>query len=276
MSGILEGQVAIVTGAAQGLGETYAERLAAEGMKVVCVDMQEAVRAVAARIGGTAVVADVSIVGGVKAVVAAAVRGFGGVDVLVNNAGRWKQTPCDAGDREQALADFHEIFDTNAKGVYMLARAVVPSMIERSKSGREGGPGGNIVNISTYYVLPPRPPESTGTNPPGTDVYAASKWALNGFTQAWALTLRPHDIRVNALAMGATDAPMLRNLFKLRGIDPPPADVVATWMTRDQQAQLLVDLLAEGPNGRSGETIGSWVGEPIGLPPRRAAGELIV
>jgi len=276
MSAMFEGRVAIVTGAARGLGETYAERLAAEGMNVVCVDVQEAVRAVAARIGALAVVADVGIVGGVKAVVAAAVRGFGGVDVLVNNAGRWKQTPCDSGDREQALADFQEIFDTNAKGVYMLARAVVPSMIERSKDAGEGALGGNIVNISTYYVLPPRPPEATGTNPPGTDLYAASKWALNGFTQAWALTLRPHRIRVNALAMGATDAPMLRNLFKQRGIDPPPADVVATWMTRDEQAQLLVDLLAEGVDGRSGETIGSWVGEPVVLSPRRAAGEPIV
>jgi len=78
------------------------------------------------------------------------------------------------------------------------------------------------------------------------------------------------------MAMGATDAPMLRNLFKLRGVDPPPDEVVATWMTPAQQAQLLVDLHAEGPDGRSGETIGSWVGEPVELPPRRGPGDSIV
>ena len=74
--------------------------------------------------------------------------------------------------------------------------------------------------------------------------------------------------------MGATDTPMLRALFAPgRG---PPDEVVATWMTPEQQAQLLLDLLAEGPDGRSGETIGSWVGEPIVLPPRRQRGEQIV
>ena len=270
MSRVLEDQVAIVTGAGRGLGEDYAVRLAAEGMKVVGVDILASVHDVMARLGGTAVIADVSTLDGVLAVRDAALSAHGGIDVLVNNAGQWKQTPCDAGDRAQALADFHEIFDTNTKGPYMLARAVLASMIERSA----GPHGGHIVNISTYYVLPPRPPESTGTNPPGTDLYGASKWALNGFTQAWALTLRPHGIRVNAMAMGATDAPMLRNLFKLRGIDPPP-EVVAAWMTGEQQAQLLVDLLAEGRDGRSGETIGSWVGVPVELPPRRRTGQAI-
>lgn len=273
MDAQFEGRVAVVTGAAQGLGEAYAERLAAEGMQVVCVDVRDRASSVAARIGGTAVLADLGTVAGVTTAADAALAAYGGVDVLVNNAGRWKQTPCDSGDRAQALADFHDIFDTNTKGAYLLAHALMPSMIDRARADPLGG---HIVNISTYYVLPPRPPESTGTNPPATDLYGASKWALNGFTQAWALTLRPHNIRVNALAMGATDAPMLRNLFKLRGIDPPPAEVVATWMTPAQQAQLLVDLLAEGPDGRSGETIGSWVGEPVVLPPRRRAGEPIV
>jgi NAD(P)-dependent dehydrogenase (short-subunit alcohol dehydrogenase family) len=268
MSTALTGKVAIVTGAARGLGEAYATRLAAEGLHVVAVDMQPGVHDLAARIGVTPVVADISTAEGVAASLAAAVETHGGVDVLVNNAGRWKQTPCDGDDRAQALADFHDIFDSNVRGLFQMTHAVVPSMIERG--------GGHIVNISTYYVLPPRPAESLGTNPPGTDLYNASKWALNGFTQSWALTLRKHGIRVNALAMGATDAPMLRNLFKLRGIDPPPADVVAQWMTTAEQSQLLVDLLAEGRDGRSGEVIGSWVGHPVELPPRRQRGELMI
>ena len=71
--------------------------------------------------------------------------------------------------------------------------------------------------------------------------------------------------------MGATDTPMLRGLFD----GEPPADVVATWMTPVDQATLLVELLGEGPGGRTGETIGAWVGEPIGLPPVVERGERI-
>lgn len=66
---------------------------------------------------------------------------------------------------------------------------------------------------------------------------------------------------------------MLRALF---ATDGPFTDAVATWMTVGEQACLLLDLLSEGPEGRTGETIGSWVGEPLRLPPRRARGEAIV
>ena len=75
--------------------------------------------------------------------------------------------------------------------------------------------------------------------------------------------------------MGATDTPMLRGLYATRGKEPSEADI-AMWMTPAQQAQLLLDLFAEGPGGRTGETIGSWVGEPVVLPPRRARGDAIV
>jgi NAD(P)-dependent dehydrogenase (short-subunit alcohol dehydrogenase family) len=202
----------------------------------------------------------------VRRMVDAAVAALGGIDILVNNAGRWKPTPVDA-PPEQALADFDHLFAANTRGPFLMQRAVVPSMIERG--------GGDIVNISTYYVLPPRPADYLGTNPPATDVYAASKWALNGFTLAWALALRKRNIRVNALAMGATDTPMLRSLFASRGEEPAP-EAVASWLQPEQVAGLLLDLLAEGPEGRTGETIGAWVGEPVGLPPRRATGDPIV
>lgn len=257
-----EGKVAIVTGAAQGLGRAYARRLAEEGAAVVALDEQASVRDVPVAL---TVVADVAKLDDVRTAVGTVVGQLGGVDILVNNAGRWKPTPIDS-SRQQALADYHELIDANTMGPYLLQRACVASMIERG--------GGEIVNISTYYVLPPRPAGSTGTNPPGTDLYGASKWALNGFTQAWALALKDRNIRVNGIAMGATDTPMLRGLYQVRG-EEPPADVVATWMTPTEQAQLLVDLLAEGPEGRSGETIGAWVGEPVALPARRLRGEPI-
>ncbi len=261
-TGLMTGRVAIVTGAAQGLGAAYAARLADEGAAVVAVDVQPC----AAPPGGSAVQADVGEIDDVRRVVDGVVASHGGVDILVNNAGWWRPTPVDA-DRDQALADYTELFEPNVRGPFLMGRAVVPLMLERG--------GGDIVNISTYYVLPPRPADFPGTNPPTTDLYAASKWALNGFTQAWALALRDRHIRVNALAMGGTDTPMLRGLYTSRG-EEPPSEAVASWMTPAEQAQLLIDLLAEGPDGRTGETIGSWIGQPIALPPRRGRGEPIV
>ena len=118
----------------------------------------------------------------------------------------------------------------------------------------------DIVNISTYYVLPAK---STGTNASETDLYNASKWAL-GFTQAWANSLEEQDIRVNGLCIGAVDTPMLRGLWD----GDPPAGQVATWMRPEQIAGQLIDLLLDG---RSGENIGAWVGEPVQLGPRKPA-----
>lgn len=248
-----------MTGAAQGLGETFAQALAAEGADVMLCDVQprvvEVAREIAERGGGRAEgrVADVSQRGDVEQLVGRARQAFGEIDILVNNAGRWAPTLV-SDPWEKALADWDTIMDTNLKGVLLCGRACVPSMIERG--------GGDIVNISTYYVLPAR---SSGTNPENTDLYNASKWALNGFTQAWALALAKHRIRVNALCMGATDTAMLRGLWE----GDPPADFAATWMKPEQIAGQLLDLLREGPEGRTGENIGAWVGHPVELGPRK-------
>ena len=248
----LSGQVGIVTGAAQGLGAGFARALAAAGMAVTLVDVKEEVLAVGAEIrdaGGDALplVADISVREDVEHVVEAATGINGGLDLLVNNAGRWTQSPVTDG-WEKVLSDWDLIMETNLKGTVMMGRACVPHLIERG--------GGNIVNISTYYVLPAR---SNGTNPPGTDLYAASKWAMNGLTEAWSQKLAEHGVRVNALCMGATDAPMLRGLFD----GDPPDDVVATWMTPAQIAGQLLEIVGEGPGGRTGENVGAWVGVPV-------------
>jgi NAD(P)-dependent dehydrogenase (short-subunit alcohol dehydrogenase family) len=94
------------------------------------------------------------------------------------------------------------------------------------------------------------------------DVYDAAKWGINGFTQAWALALKQHHIRVNALCMGATDSHMLRSFFNHN----PPPEEVARWMKPDDVANLMLDLIREGPDGRTGENIGIWVGHEIKLP----------
>ena len=168
--GLLDGQSAIVTGAAQGIGAGFAEVLAEEGATVTLCDVKEAVLEVAAAIqesGGSAqaLVADVSRREDVERVIAAAVGVGGGLDLLVNNAGRWTQSPVTDG-WEKVLSDWDLIMDTNLKGDGHV-RAGLRSPSHRARRR------GNIINVSTYYVLPAR---GNGTNPPGTDLYASSKW----------------------------------------------------------------------------------------------------
>lgn len=228
--------VAIVSGAARGLGLAFAERLAKEGFTVLGFDIEE----------GADLVADVSQRDDVERVVKQASE-MGKVEVVVNNAGTWRRTPVDS-PWEVALEDWDYIMDTNLKGVMLLSRAAIPYM---QRAG-----GGHILNISTYYVLPAK---SDGTNQPDTDLYNASKWALNGFTDAWAKRLAADNINVNGMCMGAVDTPMLRGLFADNQLPP---DMAATVMHPEQIAQQMIDIIA---SGRTGENFGAWVGEPITL-----------
>ncbi len=233
--------VAIVSGAADGLGKAYAEALRDAGYDVLGFDIDHAVESLE---GIKGVIADVSQRADVERIVETA-SGMGTIEVLVNNAGTHRRTPVDA-SWEQALADWDFIMDTNLKGVMMLSRAVVPHMIAAK--------GGHIINVSTYYVLPAK---SDGTNQPDTDLYNASKWGLNGFTDAWAKRLEQHNIRVNGMCMGAVDTPMLRRFFPDGQL---PQDLSDSVMDAADIAQQMLDIMA---SGRTGENFGAWVGEPI-------------
>lgn len=249
---IENGMVVIVTGAAQGIGRAIAERFATDGAEVVVTDRQEAVADVAAAIGATAHVGDVADAEHVRAVVDATLAAHGTVDVLVNNAGEVAVTgPRDPWER--AEADFDRIFGSNTKGAYLFGRAVAPAMIE---AGR-----GHIVNISTDHVKPC--PDCDRHHGHGVmDLYNASKWALNGFTFDWAKALGRHGIRVNNICMGATDTEMLRGFL---GDDPDP-EYVATWMSPAQIAGIVAELIAEGPDGRTANSIGLYAGSPCVMP----------
>ena len=236
----LSGKVAIVSGAAQGLGRAFAIRLAEEGCMVLGFDVKKEVLNVA---GVTGMVADVSKRDDVERVVSKA-AGMGEIAGLVNNAGTWKKTPVDSA-WQQALDDWDFIMDTNLKGVMMLSRAVVP-FLQRN--------GGHIINLSTYYVLPAK---SDGTNQPDTDLYNASKWALNGFTDAWAKYLEKDNVKVNGMCMGATDTPMLRGLFPTKQL---PAEMASVVMKAEDIAGQMMEIIA---SGRTGENFGAWVGEEI-------------
>ena len=112
----------------------------------------------------------------------------------------------------------------------MASCAVAPAMIEQQS--------GHIVNVSTDHVYPVPGERVWGHG--GMDLYNASKWALNGLTLDWAVSLRRHGIRVNGLCLGATDTPMLRAFAGDVG-----DDVVATWMRPERICDLLLELLRE-------------------------------
>lgn len=238
-------QVALITGAAKGLGRAFATRLDAAGFEVVACDIDSSVD----ELDGLSMRADVSKVEDVRRVVDGALEAHGRIDVLINNAGIAR--PTRAGDDwGKGLRDYDEVVGTNFHGAFLFGRAVVPVMIEQR--------AGHILNVSTDHIYPTPGERVWGHG--GMDLYNASKWALNGLTLDWATTLARYGIRVNGLCLGATDTPMLREFAGDVG-----EEVVATWMKPEAICDIVLELLAEGPDGRSGHNVGCWVGRPLSL-----------
>ncbi len=185
----LEGKVAIVTGAASGFGRAIAEKFVLEGAKLVMADINgEGVSEVASGYGDNAiaVTCDVSQKADVDALVRAAAEGFGGVDIMVNNAGITH-------DNQPLLdvteAEFDRIYAVNVKSIYLTTLAVVPRMEKRG--------GGVIINTASTAGVRPRP---------GLTWYNGSKGAVITLTKSMAVELAPKQIRVNAInpVMGET------------------------------------------------------------------------
>lgn len=192
-------KVAVVTGAAGGFGEAIARRFADEGASVVVADVDEAGAdrvANAIRDGGgeaQAVRTDVSSAEDVERMIAAAVDKFGGLDVLVNNAG--------VAHRGMMLADLPEeeydrVFDTNTKGVYLGVKYAVPALRERG--------GGTIVNTASIGAVSPRPMLTA---------YNATKGAVITMTRGLAVELASFKIRVNAVNPVAADTAFMRGVY---------------------------------------------------------------
>ncbi len=236
-------RVAIVTGAAGGIGTAVAHRLMAEGAVVVLTDRRAEVEAVAASCDAVAVVGDASDPDTVRRVVERACAEHGAVDLLVNNAGLARPT----GTRdpwERADADFDEIIGANLKTAFLFGRAVAPMMAERG--------GGDIVNVSTDHVTPP--PTADRYHGHGMmDLYNAAKWGLNGLLLDWARSLRRAGVRVNNICPGAVDTPMLRDFL---GRDPDEAEL-ASWRSPDEVADLVVELVT-ATDGRTGDNVALW------------------
>ncbi len=235
----------MITGAAKGLGRALARRLAEVGFEVVGCDIDPAID----ELGGSGFLADVSKPDDVRRVVDGTLEAHGRIDLLINNAGIARGSQAGQG-WEQGLHDYDEIVGTNFYGAFLFGRAVAPIMIEQR--------AGHIVNVSTDHIYPEPGLRVHGHG--GMDLYNASKWALNGLTLDWATGLGPHGVRVNGLCLGATDTPMLREIAV-----GAPDELVATWIKPDQVCDLLLELLSEGPEGRSGHNLGCWVGRPLSL-----------
>jgi 3-oxoacyl-[acyl-carrier protein] reductase len=185
----LEGKVAIISGAASGMGAATARRFGREGAKVVVADvLEDEGRKVAAditRANGTAdfMRLDVTSENDWKTVVDATVQKYGKLDVLVNNAGVYEFAPIDDFTEEQ----FRRLFDTNVLGVLLASREAAKYF---------DGEGGSIINVGSAV---------TQVTPPASSVYTGTKAAVDAITRVLAKELGPKKIRVNSINPGMVE-----------------------------------------------------------------------
>ncbi len=193
----LEGKVSIITGAAQGIGLATALKFAQEGAIVVVCDLrQDAVDAAVAQCqaaGAQALGFALSVTdrGQVDAMVAEVKARHGRIDVLVNNAGITQ----DARLQKMSLQQFDAVIDVNLRGVFHCAQAVVDSMVAQGS--------GVILNASSVVGI-------YGNF--GQTNYAAAKFGVIGFTKTWSRELGPKGVRVNAVAPGFIETPILSTI----------------------------------------------------------------
>jgi NAD(P)-dependent dehydrogenase (short-subunit alcohol dehydrogenase family) len=208
---LLANRIAIVTGAAQGIGRACALRLAAEGAGVVLCDVNVEAAADAASAvmagGGKAIAlpCDVAKAADVERAVAGTVQAFGRIDVLVNNAGILDDAPF----LELDVAELDRVLGVNLRGAFLMAQAVARQMVRQDPPARDGGTGGAgaIVNMSSIN-------EKFGL--PDHVAYSISKGGISQLTRAAAVALAPYGIRVNAVGPGTIDTPILAGVIKDR------------------------------------------------------------
>jgi len=230
---LLDGKVAIVTGAAGGIGRAISLALAAEGASLALVDLPQAVamEAAAEQVRGHGrpahvIPADISRAPQTRHMAASVLQEFGRIDILVNNAGLTNRAPV----LEITEEKLRQIFDVDVFGALFCSQAVAPHMIAQQR--------GKIINISSVSA------ELATRN---MTPYCAAKAAVNMLTRGLAVEFAPHNICVNAIAPGVVETERVHARFANprnkedvlartpRGTITQPADVgnVAVWLASD-------------------------------------------
>ncbi len=240
MSGSLEGKVAVVTGAAQGIGNAIAKGLAAEGARTVLADLNRAEEAAQEFKGGIGLTVDVADEAQVERMAQQVIERCGRIDILVNNAGLYASLEMRP-FTEIPVEEWRQVMDVNVLSMFLTTRAVVPRM-------REQG-GGRIVNISS------------GTPFRGVPFllhYVTSKGAIVALTRALAKELGRDDVLVNCVAPGFTMSDGVREhpevIEALRDVS-----VSSRTLQRDQEPEdvvgAVVFLCGPGATFLTGQTI---------------------
>ena len=218
----LEDKVTIITGAGSGMGRVAASLFAAEGARVVCVDvaeeMAESVAESVRTAGGqaTAVAADVSNEDQARRMVDHAVATYGRVDALYNNAGIMPAADHSVVDTDVETWD--KVMAVNVRGVFLGCKYAIPKMLDQGS--------GSVINVASFVAL-------LGCSVP-QDAYTASKGAVLALTKSLAVQFAPNGVRTNSISPGPIETPLLMD-----------------WLVKDEEAKRI--RLARNPTGRFGK-----------------------
>jgi NAD(P)-dependent dehydrogenase (short-subunit alcohol dehydrogenase family) len=192
----LEGKVAVITGAAGGIGRAMAERMAGEGAAVVAADVSdEAGRELATDVGGIYVRTDVTDPSAVGALYDTAVAEFGGIDICCNNAGI--SPPDDDSILETELDAWKRVQEVNLTSVYLCCKYAIPHLLERG--------GGSVINTASFVALMGAATSQIS--------YTASKGGVLSMSRELGVQFARQGVRVNALCPGPINTPLLQELF---------------------------------------------------------------
>lgn len=200
----LKDKVAIITGAARGIGQACAMRLAQDGAKVVLADKDEEGGQRAAddivEVGQEArfVHADVSERLDIMNLMASVLEAYERVDILINNAGVLDS----ASFLDLELEDFDRVLSVNLRGSFLVGQAVTRQMVKQIEAGDPPGAVINMASVNSFYALPDH------------ITYSISKAGIQSLTKGMALSLAPYGIRVNAIGPGSIMTPMLASVAK--------------------------------------------------------------